>query len=138
MKKPARVERDLTSHARFSRIEPYMYLLPFLIGILAFTLYPVINVIFMSFKEDYSYLTREFAQWGVGNYEKVFADPKFEQAIVNTLKYVVLVVPISTCIAVVVAYLLNQKLRFSALFQTAYFLPMVTSITAVGLAWRLM
>ena len=92
----------------------------------------------MSFKEDYSYLTREFAQWGVGNYEKVFADPKFEQAIVNTLKYVVLVVPISTCIAVVVAYLLNQKLRFSALFQTAYFLPMVTSITAVGLAWRLM
>ena len=115
-----------------------MYLLPFLIGILAFTLYPVINVIFMSFKEDYSYLTREFAQWGVGNYEKVFADPKFEQAIVNTLKYVVLVVPISTCIAVVVAYLLNQKLRFSALFQTAYFLPMVTSITAVGLAWRLM
>ena len=44
-----------------------------------------------------------------------------------------LVVPISTCIAVVVAYLLNQKLRFSALFQTAYFLPMVTSITAVGL-----
>lgn len=138
MKKPARIERDLTSHARFSRIEPYMYLLPFLIGILAFTLYPVINVIFMSFKEDYSYLTREFAQWGVGNYEKVFADPKFEQAIVNTLKYVVLVVPISTCIAVVVAYLLNQKLRFSALFQTAYFLPMVTSITAVGLAWRLM
>ena len=138
MKKPSRVERDLTSHARFSRIEPYMYLLPFLIGILAFTLYPVINVIFMSFKEDYSYLTREFAQWGVGNYEKVFADPKFEQAIVNTLKYVVLVVPISTCIAVVVAYLLNQKLRFSALFQTAYFLPMVTSITAVGLAWRLM
>ena len=138
MKKPARVERDLTSHARFSRIEPYMYLLPFLIGILAFTLYPVINVIFMSFKEDYSYLTREFAQWGVGNYEKVFADPKFEQAIANTLKYVVLVVPISTCIAVVVAYLLNQKLRFSALFQTAYFLPMVTSITAVGLAWRLM
>ena len=117
MKKPSRVERDLTSHARFSRIEPYMYLLPFLIGILAFTLYPVINVIFMSFKEDYSYLTREFAQWGVGNYEKVFADPKFEQAIVNTLKYVVLVVPISTCIAVVVAYLLNQKLRFSAQYS---------------------
>ena len=138
MKKPARVERDLTSHARFSRIEPYMYLLPFLIGILAFTLYPVINVIVMSFKEDYSYLTREFAQWGVDNYATVLNDSRFRQAIGNTLKYVVLVVPISTCIAVVVAYLLNQKLRFSALFQTAYFLPMVTSITAVGLAWRLM
>ena len=138
MKKPARIERDLTSHARFSRIEPYMYLLPFFIGVIAFTLYPVINVIVMSFKEDYSYLTREFAQWGVDNYSTVLNDSRFRQAIGNTLQYVVLVVPISTCIAVVVAYLLNQKLRFSALFQTAYFLPMVTSITAVGLAWRLM
>ena len=75
---------------------------------------------------------------GRGQLRKGVRRPKFEQAIANTLKYVVLVVPISTCIAVVVAYLLNQKLRFSALFQTAYFLPMVTSITAVGLAWRLM
>ena len=97
MKKPARIERDLTSHARFSRIEPYMYLLPFFIGVIAFTLYPVINVIVMSFKEDYSYLTREFAQWGVDNYSTVLNDSRFRQAIGNTLKYVVLVVPISTC-----------------------------------------
>ena len=54
MKKPSRVERDLTSHARFSRIEPYMYLLPFLIGILAFTLYPVINVIFRILAKGYA------------------------------------------------------------------------------------
>lgn len=137
MKKQA-LERDLTSHARFSRVEPYLYLLPFLIGVVVFTLYPVINVVLMSFKEEYSYLTREFEQWGVENFRSVLADSKFRQAIGNTLQYVVLVVPISTCISVVVAYLLNQKLRFSALFQTAYFLPMVTSVTAVGLAWRLM
>ena len=46
--------------------------------------------------------------------------------------------PVSTCIAVVAAHLLNQKLRCQALFQTAYFMPMVTSVTAVGLAWKLM
>ena len=115
-----------------------LYLLPFLIGIAVFTLYPVINVVLMSFKEGYSYLSRSFDQWGLANYQTVLSDPKFAQAISNTLKYVILVVPISTCIAVVIAYLLNQKLRFSALFQTAYFLPMVTSITAVGLAWKLM
>ena len=120
-----------------SRIEPYLYL-PFLIGIAVFTLYPVINVVLMSFKEGYSYLSRSLIQWGLANYQTVLSDPKFAQAISNTLKYVILVVPISTCIAVVVAYLLNQKLRFSALFQTAYFLPMVTSITAVVLAWKLM
>ncbi|NLD60542.1 MAG: sugar ABC transporter permease [Clostridiales bacterium] len=131
-------ERDLTSHRRFSRVEPYLYVLPFALGILAFTLYPVVNVVFMSFKENYSHLTRGFTEWGVGNYELVLNDKKFVQAIGNTLNYVLLVVPISTSIAIVVAYLLNQKLRFSALFQTAYFLPMVTSVTAVGLAWRLM
>ena len=132
------VDRDLVDRSFFSRVEPFLYLLPFLIGIAVFTLYPVINVVLMSFKEGYSYLSRGFDQWGLANYQTVLSDPKFSQAIGNTLKYVILVVPISTCIAVVVAYLLNQKLRFSAVFQTAYFLPMVTSITAVGLAWKLM
>ena len=132
------VDRDLVDRSFFARVEPFLYLLPFLIGIAVFTLYPVINVVLMSFKEGYSYLSRGFDQWGLANYQTVLSDPKFSQAIGNTLKYVILVVPISTCIAVVVAYLLNQKLRFSAVFQTAYFLPMVTSITAVGLAWKLM
>lgn len=131
-------DRELVDRGFVARIEPYLYLLPFVIGITVFTLYPVVNVVMMSFKEDYSYLTREFSQWSFANYEKVLSDPKFSQAIGNTLKYVLLVVPISTIISVLVANLLNQKLRFSALFQTAYFLPMVTSVTAVGLAWRLM
>lgn len=104
-----------------SRIEPYLYLLPFLIGIAVFTLYPVINVVLMSFKEGYSYLSRSFDQWGLANYQTVLSDPKFAQAISNTLKYVILVVPISTCIAVVVAYLLNQKLRFPHFFRQRIF-----------------
>lgn len=132
------VDKELGDRSLFSRIEPYLYLLPFFIGIAVFTLYPVINVVLISFKEGYSHLSRNFDQWGLANYQAVLSDPKFVQAIGNTLKYVLLVVPISTCISVVIAYLLNQKLRFSALFQTAYFLPMVTSVTAVGLAWKLM
>ena len=137
-KKKQPAEQELGERSFFTRIEPFLYLLPFFLGITVFTLYPVVNVVLMSFKEGYSHLTRNFTQWGMANYQAVLRDPKFAQAIGNTVKYVVCVVPISTCIAVVVAYLLNQKLRFSALFQTAYFLPMVTSITAVGLAWKLM
>ena len=131
-------DRELVDRSFLARIEPYLYLLPFFLGIAVFTLYPVVNVVLMSFKEDYSYLTSEFSQWGLANYDKVLSDPKFAQAVGNTLKYVLLVVPISTLISVIVANLINQKLRFSALFQTAYFLPMVTSVTAVGLAWKLM
>lgn len=132
------VDRELVDRSFFSRVEPYLYLLPFFLGIVVFTLYPVVNVVLMSFKEDYSYLSRSFTQWGFGNYRIVLSNRYFGQAIGNTIKYVLLVVPISTCISVVVAYLLNQKLRFNALFQTAYFLPMVTSVTAVGLSWKLM
>ena len=137
-KRKQSADQELLDRSFKARIEPYLYLLPFFLGIAVFTLYPVINVVLIFFKEGYSYLTRGFDAWGLANYQKVLSDPKFAQAISNTIKYVLLVVPISTCISVVVAYLLSQKLRFSALFQTAYFLPMVTSITAVGLAWKLM
>ena len=86
------VDRDLVDRSFFARVEPFLYLLPFLIGIAVFTLYPVINVVLMSFKEGYSYLSRGFDQWGLANYQTVLSDPKFSQAIGNTLKYVILVV----------------------------------------------
>lgn len=134
---PGRISR-LSGNRAFSRIEPWLYLAPFLAGLMVFTLYPVVNVVFLSFKADYSYLTRDFSGWSTANYETVLGDKYFVQAIRNTLVYALCVVPISTSIAVVVAYLLNQKLKGSGLFQTAFFMPMVTSITAVGLAWKLM
>jgi len=92
----------------------------------------------MSFLENYKYLTGAYSGVGFDNYAKVFADPYFRQALANTFKYVILVVPISTAIAIILANLLNQKIKFQSFFQTAYFLPMVTSSLAVGLAWRFM
>ena len=121
-------------------LEPVDYLLPFFIGVAIFTLYPIVRVIIMSFQERYR-LEGSFTGWGLGNYEYVIngipgTTNYFLQGLQNTFIYVLYTVPISTALAIIIAYLLNQKLRFSALFQTAYFLPMVTSITAVGLVWR--
>ena len=121
-----------------TKIEPFLYLLPFIIGILIFTLYPVINVFLLSFKDDYNYLRNSFSGWNLENYKTVLTDPKFIQSIINTTLYVLFVVPISTALAIVIANFLNQKIKGNAIFQTAYFMPMVTSITAVGLIWRLM
>lgn len=121
-------------------LEPMDYLLPFFIGVAVFTLYPIVRVIIMSFQERYR-LEGSFTGWGIGNYEYVIngipgTTNYFLQGLRNTILYVLYTVPISTALAIIIAYLLNQKLRLSALFQTAYFLPMVTSITAVGLVWR--
>lgn len=122
----------------FSKIEPWLYLSPFLIFIIVFTLYPVINVFTISFKENYSYLRGTFKAFNFENYKYVLTDDKFTSGLKNTALYVLFVVPVSTAIALFFANLLNKKVRGSAIFQTAFFLPMVTSVTAVGLIWRLM
>ena len=122
----------------FSKIEPWLYLSPFLIFIIVFTLYPVINVFTISFKENYSYLRGTFKAFNFENYKYVLTDDKFTSGLRNTALYVLFVVPLSTAIALFFANLLNKKVKGSAIFQTAFFLPMVTSVTAVGLIWRLM
>ena len=58
--KKQKVDREQGERSLFTKVEPYLYLLPFFLGILVFTLYPVINVVLMSFKEGYSHLTRSF------------------------------------------------------------------------------
>ena len=120
------------------RLEPFWFLLPFIIGVGLFTLYPLVNVFLMSFKEGYKFLTGAFSGWGLKNYEYVLNDKYFIQAMGNTFKYVLVVVPISTIISILIANLLNQKIKGMAIFRTAYFLPLVTSVTAVGLTWKFM
>lgn len=120
-------------------VEPMDYLLPFFFGVAVFTLYPMVRVFIMAFQERYK-LTGEFNGWGLGNFRDVLygVNTKLPQAIGNTFIYVLVTVPVSTALALALAYLLNQKIKCRALFQTAYFLPMVTSATAVGLVWKFM
>ena len=120
------------------RLEPFWFLLPFIIGVGLFTLYPLVNVFLMSFKEGYKFLTGAFSSWGLKNYEYVLNDKYFIQSMGNTFKYVLVVVPLSTIISILIANLLNQKIKGMAIFHTAYFLPLVTSVTAVGLTWKFM
>ena len=121
-------------------LEPIDYLLPFFLGVFVFTLYPIVRVVIMSFQERYK-LDGSFTGWGIGNYEYVLkgipgTSNYFIQGLTNTFLYVIYTVPVTTALAIVIAFLLNKKLKGSAIYQTAYFLPMVTSITAVGLVWR--
>ncbi len=125
-------------HTVSDYLEAFDYLAPFLFGLILFTVYPIINVVILSFKEKYKYVQDTYSAIGFYNYEKVLSDRYFRNALSNTAQYVVFVVPISTCLSLAVANLLNRKLKCSALFQTAYFLPMVTAATATALAWKFM
>ena len=132
------LSKNLKNRLIKDKVEPYVYLLPFMLFLIVFTIYPVINVFILSFKENYSYLRGTFDGWSLENYKEVLTDDKFKQSMINTFLYVLFVVPISTAFATFIAHLLNQKIKGIAFFQTAFFMPMVTSITAVGLIWRFM
>lgn len=135
-KKAAATEQPKLTARTF--LEPALYLAPFLIGIIIFTLFPFLNVILISFKEGYKLLTGDFLTLGLGNYQQVISDPNFLNGLKNTCLYVIFVVPLATAISLMIANLLNGVKQFKGLFQTAYFLPMVTSVMAIGLVWKWM
>ncbi|MBR0230359.1 MAG: sugar ABC transporter permease [Erysipelotrichaceae bacterium] len=119
-----------------SLIKPLLFSAPFMIGLLIFTVYPFIRAVLLSFMQDYRFLSGKFNGYGIGNYVNIFSDPNFINALKSTTKYVFIVVPIAMVISILVAVGLNNVKKLQNIFQTAYFLPMVTSATAVGMIFR--
>ena len=120
-----------------SFFEVVLISLPHLVGLIFFVIYPVVNAFIMAFKNGYK-LSGAYSGVGVENFAYLFKDELFYTAVRNTMIYTFTVVPIATCISIVLATLLNQKIKGMAFFQTAYFLPMVTSTIAIGAAWKCM
>lgn len=116
-------------------LKGYLYLLPALIIILVFTIYPLIKAVLMSFYEGYSIINGSFDAIGLGNYKELFSDKVFWKALTNTSIYVVFVVPCSILLSLLIAVLLNSKIRCKGMFQTLFFLPYVTSVIAIGIVW---
>ena len=116
----------------------YLYLLPSMIIMICFTIYPLIRAIVMSFLGDYSIINGSYKSIGFDNYKALFADPDFAMSLKNTTIYVVCVVPVSIILSLIIAVLINSCKKTKALFQTIYFLPYVTSVIAIGIVWRWM
>ncbi len=115
---------------------PAAFLAPFLTGLIIFMIYPFINVLLISFQQDYRILTGAFNGLGLKNYQDVITDPNFLNGLKNTALYTAFVVPIATALSLLIATMLNNDIKLKAFFQTCYFLPMVTSVTAIGLVWK--
>ncbi len=113
-----------------------LYLIPALLIIGTFSIYPIIKSFFMSFYTDYDYFKDLVFARGFDNYKEIFQDPEFWKSLSNTLIFVIGVVPLSIIISLFIATLLNQKIKFRGLFRTIYFLPFVTSVVAVSIVWR--
>ncbi|MFD9626561.1 carbohydrate ABC transporter permease [Peribacillus muralis] len=117
---------------RYQNLQGYSFLMPALIIIVVFTIVPIAYAFFMMFfKVDILSGSRSFV--GLSNFEKLFQDPKFWASFENTFKYVLVVVPIQTIIAMALASVLNSRIKFNRTFLTIMFIPTLTSSSAMTL-----
>lgn len=116
----------------------WLYLLPAIIFIGIFMVYPLIDVLIYSFEEGYNFASQSFFGIGLYNYSYVLHDTYFLQAIKNTFILVIITVPLSTGLALLISLGLNSIKKFKELFQTIFFLPYVTNTLAVGLVFMVL
>ncbi|MFZ5814087.1 MAG: carbohydrate ABC transporter permease [Bacillota bacterium] len=110
----------------------YLYLLPTLVILGTFNIYPVIRAFVISLY-DYRLRTQEYI--GLANYRELFTDPQFWTAVKNTMIFVAGTVPIEIILALGVALLLNRPLRGRAFYRLAFFVPYVTTVVAIAMVW---
>ena len=130
----ARTERRL----RFGAAAlPYLLIFPTFLFVAVFTLFPSVRVLYDSlFLQNQAVQVPQFA--GSENYSALFQDPAFRQVIVNTFVYVIITVPISVFLALVLALLLNQKIRALGLYRLAFFYPAVLPMVSAATIWLFM
>ena len=119
-------------------LKGWLYLLPAIIFLGVFMIYPLIDVLIYSFEEGYNFASQTHKGIGWYNYSYVLHDTYFLQALKNTFILVIITVPLSTGTALLIAMALNSIKKLRELFQTVFFLPYVTNTLAVGLVFMIL
>lgn len=119
-------------------MKAWLYLLPAILFLGFFMVYPLVDVFIYSFEEGYNSASQTYFGVGTYNYSYVLHDPYFLQAVKNTFILVIFTVPISTAIALLISVGLTSIKPLKELFQTIYFLPYVTNTLAVGLVFMIL
>jgi multiple sugar transport system permease protein len=114
----------------------WSFILPNFLGFALLTLVPIVVLFYMSLTNWNVFGT---ANWvGFDNFERLIGDGSFRIAVLNTLYYSALHIPLTFVVALGLALLLNNKLRGVAFFRTAAFFPYITSIVAIAIVWNLL
>ena len=116
----------------------WLYLLPAMLFLGIFLVYPLVDVLVYSFEEGYNFASQTYFGTGTYNYSYVLHDPYFLQAVKNTFLLVAVTVPLSTGLALLISVGLSSIRKLRELYQTVYFLPYVTNTLAVGLVFMIL
>ncbi len=119
-------------------LKAWLYLLPAILFLVVFMVYPLIDVVIYSFEEGFTTTSQTATGVGIGNFSTVLRDPYFIQALKNTFVLVAITVPVSTGLALLISLGLSSIKKLREFFQTVYFLPYVTNTLAVGLVFMML
>ena len=130
-----KIKRKITSREKNEFLWGWAFILPTMIGLIVLNIYPIIKTIYESF-----FKTGDFGKGnifiGLANYQRVLTDPEVWQSLLNTFKYAIVEVPFSIIIALVLAVLLNRKMKGRVAYRMIFFLPMVAAPAAIAMVWR--
>src|SRR5581483_9293345 len=133
-KSQARVQARRGFFSRHDRIA-YSFLIPFAILFIAFSLYPFLAGLYLSFTDN-SPLVRETHFIGLTNYIQILLNDRiFVDSLKNTFYYVIIVVPAQVVLGLVLALYINKRLFAHEISRMAFFAPFVLSVSVVGIVW---
>ena len=131
----AKPKKKVTSQERNEFIWGWIFIIPTMLGLIILNIIPIFQTIYKSF-----FKTGDFGRGnifvGLENYQKLFGDTQVWQALLNTIKYALMEVPLSIIISLVLAVLLDRKMKWRSVYRTIMFLPMVAAPAAVAMVWR--
>lgn len=117
-----------------SRWMPYWLVSPYIIYFLMFVAFPVVFSVVLTFHNWNIISPMQFIGWD--NYRHLFQDRMFAQALYNTLRFLVVHIPLQITVALVLAEFMNQKIKGLAFFRAAFFLPVIVSGVVVTILWQ--
>jgi multiple sugar transport system permease protein len=128
----------MNAQARRDAVWGYLFITPQVLGFLLFVIGPLIAVLVFS-TQDRNLLSGIAKPVGLANYADIFTkDPLFKKALINSITFTALLVPMNICLALFLATILSQKLAGMTFFRVLFFSPVVTSAVAWAIVWKFM
>ncbi|HET56245.1 MAG TPA: sugar ABC transporter permease [Ignavibacteria bacterium] len=117
-----------------TKITPYLLVSPYIVHFMLFVAFPVVFSIVLTFHKWNIISPMEYI--GLNNYIRLFKDEVFFKSLMNTLIFLVIHIPLQIIVALFLAEILNQKIKFRGFFRAAFFLPVIVSGVVVTILWQ--
>jgi ABC-type sugar transport system permease subunit len=126
--------QSVLRHFKRSDRSAYLFVLPYVVYFCAFVAYPLVFSVILMFHRWNIVTPMEWI--GLKNFTRMMSDPLFFKALVNTLIFLAIHIPLQIAVALGIALLLNSRLRLRSFFRAVYFMPVVVSGVVVTILWQ--